>query len=119
MKRLLIAHVALAALLLSARAEEKQTEATMLAELKSLASRPDPKKTIDLDAEELKELMEEMSWEDRHQAYNALGAVLHALRDRLTVVEVADLGAQLLMLILGLYYEGWTPGWKPVKESGL
>ncbi len=38
----------------------------------------------------LKELTEELGWEDRQRAYHALGVVLHALRDRLTVAEAAD-----------------------------
>jgi uncharacterized protein (DUF2267 family) len=61
----------------------------------------------------LDELKEELGLEDRDQAYHVLRAVLHALRDRLTVAETVDLGAQLPMLLRGLYYEGWTPTEKP------
>jgi uncharacterized protein (DUF2267 family) len=42
----------------------------------------------------LKRLMAIEGWEDRHVAYLALRATLHALRDRLTIDEVAQLSAQ-------------------------
>ncbi len=64
----------------------------------------------------LKDIMEAIGTENRHQAYLALRAVLHTLRDRLTVEEAAQLGAQLPMLIRGLYYETWKPSDKPLKE---
>ena len=64
----------------------------------------------------LRDLMEELGWDDRHKAYHALRSVLHALRDRLTVDEAVHLGAQLPMLVRGFYYDGWKPGGKPVRE---
>ena len=42
--------------------------------------------------------------------------MLHALRDRLTVDEVAQLGAQLPILVRGLYYDQWHhPAGKPER----
>src|SRR5258708_6578850 len=65
----------------------------------------------------INDLMKVLGWQDRHKAYLALRATLHALRDRLTVDEVAHVGAQLPMLIRGFYYEGWDPSHKPLREA--
>ena len=63
-------------------------------------------KTVQTTNAWLKEIMEATGL-DRRRAYRALAAVLHALRDRLTVDEVAQLGAQLPILVRGLYYDQW------------
>jgi uncharacterized protein (DUF2267 family) len=73
-------------------------------------------RTLQLTHTWLKRVMEELHIEDRQQAYRALRATLHALRDRLTVEEAAHLGAQLPMLVRGFYYDEWNPVGKPLKE---
>ena len=54
---------------------------------------------------------------DKGDAYKAIRAVLLTLRDRLPMEEAVHLGAQLPMMLRGLYYEGWKPSQTPIKLS--
>ena len=63
----------------------------------------------------LAEMAGELGTDDRHYAYRALRAYLHAVRDRISVEEAAQLGAQMPLLIRGIYYDGWVPARTPAS----
>jgi uncharacterized protein (DUF2267 family) len=50
---------------------------------------------------------------DKQVAWKVLSTVLHKLRDRLTINLAAHLGAQLPLLIRGVYYDQFEPGKMP------
>ncbi|GAB2176983.1 DUF2267 domain-containing protein [Dongia sp. agr-C8] len=67
----------------------------------------------------LKEVMEESGLDSREDAYATLKAVFHALRDRLGPENAVHLGAQLPILLRGVFYEGWHPAKTPTYERHL
>ena len=66
----------------------------------------------------INDVHERLGWGSKHQAYRLLRTVLQALRDRLSVNEAAHFGAQLPILLRGVYYENWRPAAARVKERG-
>jgi uncharacterized protein (DUF2267 family) len=63
----------------------------------------------------LKELRDNAGLDDEEEALGVLRAVMHQLRDRLTPEEAVELGAQLPMLLRGIYYEAWQPSRTPER----
>ncbi len=76
-------------------------------------------KTMAKTREWLKDIETELGFNTPNEAYRALRAVLHAIRDRLPVKESTDFASQLPLLMIGMYYSGWTPVDKPVKTRSL
>jgi uncharacterized protein (DUF2267 family) len=52
---------------------------------------------------------------DKHAAWHALGVVLRAVRNRVPPELAAHLGAQLPLLIRGIYYDQWRPSETPKR----
>lgn len=66
----------------------------------------------------LDEIMAELG-PDRRVAWKVLSTVLHKLRDRLPLGLAAHLGAQLPLLIRGVYYDQFEPGTLPNECNSL
>jgi uncharacterized protein (DUF2267 family) len=71
--------------------------------------------SIDLTNVWLKDILDQLKWQSKNSAYEALRGTLHALRDRLPMEEAVQLAAQLPLVIKGMYFDGWTLRDKPEK----
>ena len=58
----------------------------------------------------VEELDHELGWIDTDRSFRLLRVTLHALRDSLQTDEVAQLAAQLPLVMKAFFYEGWNPG---------
>lgn len=65
----------------------------------------------------LNQVGDELGFDNEHAAYAALRATLHTIRDRLPVELVAHFGAELPLMVRGIYYDGWHPSAARLKES--
>ncbi|MFY0691085.1 MAG: DUF2267 domain-containing protein [Paracoccaceae bacterium] len=65
------------------------------------------------------ELVERLDWSNHKDALRLLRATLRGVRDHISHDEMAQLSAQLPLLIRGMYYEGWVPHQTPLKDRKL
>jgi CBS domain-containing protein len=71
--------------------------------------------TIQKTHEWLNDITDGLGFPNERSAFAGLRAILHVLRDRLPQENAAELGAELPMLIRGMYYEGWNPAKEPTR----
>lgn len=72
--------------------------------------------TVQLTHEWINELRERLDWDSSRDALRLLRVTLVQLRDHLGHDEVAQLSAQMPLLIRGMFYEGWRPSHTPVRD---
>jgi uncharacterized protein (DUF2267 family) len=75
--------------------------------------------TVQLTHEWINELRERLGWTSSRDTLRLLRATLAQVRDHLGHNEVAQLSAQLPLLIRGMFFEGWQPAHTPVRDRTL
>lgn len=67
----------------------------------------------------LHNVAETLGVESGQQAYGALRATLHALRDRLPPEDAVHFSAQLPLIIRGLFFDGWKMSRTPDEDDTI
>jgi uncharacterized protein (DUF2267 family) len=79
------------------------------------ADSPDAiERSVEKTREWIEDAAAELGTEDRRGAYTTLKAILHAIRDGMTVEEAARLAAELPDRLRWAFYETWVPSNVPV-----
>jgi uncharacterized protein (DUF2267 family) len=71
--------------------------------------------SVHLTHEWINELAGRLDWTSKRSALRLFRATLHQVRDQLMPDELAQLSAQLPLLIRGMFFEGWVPKRTPAK----
>lgn len=72
--------------------------------------------TVQLTHEWINELRERLDWSSSRDALRLMRVTLAQIRDHISHEEVAQLGAQMPLLVRGMFYEGWTPSRTPSPD---
>lgn len=72
--------------------------------------------TVQLTHEWINELRERLDWTSSRDALRLMRATLSQIRDHIGHEELAQLSAQMPLLVRGMFFEGWSPSHTPVKD---
>ncbi len=72
--------------------------------------------TVQLTHEWINEVRDRLGWSSSRDALRLLRVTLAQIRDHIGHDQVAQLSAQMPLLIRGMFFEGWTPAQTPVAD---
>lgn len=72
--------------------------------------------SVHLTHEWINELAGRLDWSSKRSTLRLMRVTLRRIRDHLSVNEVAQLSAQLPVMIRGFFFEGWVPKDTPIIE---
>ena len=72
--------------------------------------------SVHLTHEWINELAARLGWSSKRSTLRLMRITLHRIRDHLQVDEVAQVSAQLPIMVRGFFFEGWVPKHTPIRE---
>lgn len=75
--------------------------------------------TVQLTHQWINDLKDRLGWQSSRDSLWLLRVTLSQVRDHLGHDELAQLSAQMPLLVRGMFFEGWSPAHTPVHERTL